>query len=151
MIAGNSDRVFSRLMEVVGRTDLAERAAGRDRAQHEVELDAAITAWTSVRTAAEADALLAGAGVPAGPILDAAAIARDPQYRARDMLRAVQLVVDGEPEEVSFPGVVPRIPGAPGDVRWVGPDLGEHTDEVLTALTGTTAGQLQAHRDDGVI
>lgn len=150
MIAGNSDRVFSRLMEVVGRTDLAERAAGRDRAQHEVELDAAITAWTSVRTAAEADALLAGAGSPPD---------RSSTRRPSPGTRSTALGTCSEPCSSSStanrrrcpsPASYPAFPVRRG--RALGrSDLGEHTDEVLTALTGTTAGQLQAHRDDGVI
>ena len=39
-----------------------------------------------------------------------------------------------EPELIRFPGVVPKIPGHEGRVAWVGPDLGEHTGEILHEL-----------------
>jgi formyl-CoA transferase len=110
MIAGNSEGAFTRLMTALGRTDLAADTAlssGPGRAAHEDELNDVISAWTSSLTAAEADRILAAAGVPAGPILGAAAIADDPQYRARDMLRPVEVVVDGDAQEISFPGIVP--------------------------------------------
>lgn len=134
MIAGNSSGAFARLMTAVGRADLAADASladGDARYAREQELDAAITKWTSERTAAEAVSVLAEAGVPAGPVCDARAIAEDEHYRARGMLRPMPVVVEDEPQEVRFPGVVPRLPGAPGRVRWVGPELGEHNDEVL--------------------
>lgn len=154
MIAGNSDGAFTRLMSAIGRPDLAADAAtagSRGRSAREGELNDAISSWTSSLTAVQADRLLADAGVPAGPILDAVAIADDPQYRAREMLRPMKVTVDGRPEEISFPGVAPRIPGAPGDLHWVGPDLGEHTDEVLTSLAGLSAEQLRQLRDRKVI
>jgi formyl-CoA transferase len=154
MIAGNSEGAFIRLMTALGRTDLAADTAlvsGQGRAAHEDDLNELISGWTSSLTAAEADRILAAAGVPAGPILDAAAIADDPQYRARDMIRPVKVVVDGGAEEVSFPGIVPRIPGAPGDLRWVGPELGEHTDEILTSVLGLAPERLRNLRERKVI
>ncbi len=154
MIAGNSEGAFTRLMTALGRTDLAADTAlvsGQGRAAHEDELNELISGWTSSLTAAEADRILAAAGVPAGPILDAAAIADDPQYRARDMLRPVKVVVDGDAQEITFPGIVPQIPGAPGDLRWAGPELGEHTDEILTSVLGLAPERLRNLRERKVI
>ncbi|MBC3191863.1 CoA transferase [Pseudonocardia sp. C8] len=154
MIAGNADRAFSRLMVAIGRQDLADDptlAGGPARARRADEIDDAITAWTRTLSAAAAVDVLAEAGVPAGPILDAEAIARDRHYRARDMVRPAKVVVEDEPEEIRFPGVVPRLPGSPGDVRWVGPELGEHTDQVLHELLDLSADQLDDHRARGVI
>ncbi|AIJ23788.1 CaiB/BaiF CoA transferase family protein [Amycolatopsis methanolica] len=154
MIAGNSSGAFGRLMTAVGRQDLAEDPAladGDARSAREDELDAAITAWTSAHTAPEAVRILNEAGVPAGPVHDARAIAEDEHYRARDMLRPLKVVVESEPEEIRFPGVVPRLPGAPGDVRWAGPELGEHTEAVLGGLLGIGADRLSGYRERKVI
>lgn len=154
MIAGNSSGAFGRLMAAVGRPDLGEDATladGDARTVREVELDEAIATWTSRHTAPEAVELLSAAGVPVGPVYDARAIAADEHYRARDMLRPLKVVVDGEPEEIRFPGVVPRVPGAPGDVRWVGPELGAHTDEVLSGLLGLSNNRLNELRAKKVI
>jgi formyl-CoA transferase len=154
MIAGNADRAFTRLMVAIGRQDLAEDptlVGGPARAQRAEELDQAITDWTRTLSATEAVDILAEAGVPSGPIYDAAAIARDRHYRARGMLRPTKVVIDGEPEEVQFPGVVPLLPGSPGDVRWIGPELGEHTDDVYVRLLGLTPEQLEDYRARKVI
>lgn len=153
LIAGNSDGAFTRLMTAIGRQDLADDptlAGGPARYARADELDEAIAGWTSEHTAGEVVAVLAAAGVPAGPIHDAAAIVADEHYNARGMLRPMQVVVDGEPQEVRFPGVVPHLPDAPGEIRWVGPELGEHTDEVLADL-GLTPDRLRDYRARKVI
>jgi crotonobetainyl-CoA:carnitine CoA-transferase CaiB-like acyl-CoA transferase len=95
-----------------------------------VDLDAAIGAWTAGRSAEAALAALAEAQVPSGKIYSMADIAADAQYLARDMIRQVALA-DGTPLKV--PGVVPRLSDTPGDIGWVGPALGEHTETVLAA------------------
>ena len=40
--------------------------------------------------------------------------------------------------ELPMQGVFPRLSSTPGEVRWLGPELGEHTDEVLTERLGYT-------------
>ncbi|MDI2032739.1 CaiB/BaiF CoA-transferase family protein [Saccharopolyspora sp. TS4A08] len=154
MIAGNSSGAFTRLMTAIGRTDLAEDpslADGDARHARETELDAAITDWTTRRTAPESVDVLSAAGVPIGPVYDAAAIADDPHFAERGMLRPLKVSVETEPEEIRFPGVVPQVPGAPGDVRWAGPELGQHTDDVLHEVLGLTASQVADLRERGVL
>ncbi|MEJ3946882.1 CoA transferase, partial [Campylobacter jejuni] len=67
VIAGNSDAIFRRLMEVVGRPDLADDpslASNDGRVRRNAILDAAITAWTATRTMEQILAVLDGADVP---------------------------------------------------------------------------------------
>lgn len=154
MIAGNATGPFGRLMTAIGRQDLAvdpTLAGGDGRYARRAELDVAITDWSTRHTAAEAVRILNEAGVPAGPVHDAPAIVADEHYRARRMLRPLEVVVDGDPEEIRFPGIVPSLPGAPGDVRWPGPDLGAHTDEVLGGLLGIPDGRLAEYRARKVV
>lgn len=35
---------------------------------------------------------------------------------------------------LKLPGVVPRLSRTPGEIRWIGPQLGAHTAEVLSSL-----------------
>ena len=51
---------------------------------------------------------------------------------------------------VDLPGIVPKLSDTPGDTRWIGPALGEHTAEVLTAL-GYSEEQLRELKKRGVI
>jgi formyl-CoA transferase len=154
MIAGNSSGVFGRLMTAVGRQDLAEDptlADGDSRFLREKELDAAITAWTSQRSASDVVQILGAAGVPVGEVYNAEQIANDEHFAARGMLQTLKVPVDGEPEEIRFPGVVPQFDGSATQIRWAGPELGEHTDDVLTRIAGLSHEQIGDYRARGVI
>lgn len=145
VIGGNSNSVFRRLMTAIDRPDLAEDetlSTTEARGDREEELNGAITEWTSARDLKEVLEALNEAGVPAGPVYDAPSLAEDEHYLARNMIEVHDVVVDGAPEPIRFPGIVPKIPGHEGAVRWVGPDLGEHTEEVLSGLHGFSAEQL---------
>lgn len=133
VIGANADSIFRRLMLVIGRGDLADDPALADnagRSRRAEELDAAIGAWTRAHDAEEVLITLSKAQVPSGKIYSMADIVADAQYLARDMIRQVELA-DGTPLRV--PGIVPKLSETPGDIDWVGPALGEHTEAVLAA------------------
>ncbi len=133
VIGANADSIFRRLMNVMGRADLAEDPSLSDnagRAKRAAELDRVIGEWTSRQDAEDVVRLLNDAQVPNGKIYSMADIVRDAQYLARDMIREVRLK-DGTP--IKVPGVVPKLSKTPGDIDWVGPELGEHTALVLAA------------------
>jgi crotonobetainyl-CoA:carnitine CoA-transferase CaiB-like acyl-CoA transferase len=150
VIAGNSDPIFRRLMQAVGRPDLADDPALQSndgRVLRNEELDGAILAWTREHpTAAILDAL-EKAGVPACRIYSAADIVTDPHYQARGMIQSAELP-DGE--RVRMPGVVPKLESTPGEVRWLGPAIGEHTEEVLGEL-GFSADDIAGLRLEGAV
>jgi crotonobetainyl-CoA:carnitine CoA-transferase CaiB-like acyl-CoA transferase len=133
LIAGNGDSIYRRLMEKIDRLDLAhdpELEQNDGRVRHVARIDAAISAWTAERSLDEVLSALNDARIPAGKIYDAADIAVDPHYQARDMLLPSSLE-DGTP--VTLPGIVPKLLSTPGQVRTKAPRLGEHTEEVLAA------------------
>lgn len=138
VVAGNADAIFPRLMEVVGRPDLAADAdlgANDRRWLRRDELDAAIGAWTATRTAAEALAVLDEAGVPSGPIYTAADISSSPQYAARGMIQPFDVDTGaGTIPGVGFPGIVPVLGGRSLPIRTLAPALGQDTEEVLAML-----------------
>ncbi len=150
VVAGNSDPIFVRLMQTIGRPDLAERAdlAQNDgRARHSELIDDAIAAWTGSLGIDEVLAVLEGAEVPAGRIYSAADIVADPHYQARDMLLDTTLP-DGA--TLKMPGIVPKLSATPGQVNWQGPTLGQHTDTLLTEL-GLSEADIQRLKKDGVV
>ena len=150
VIAGNSDAIFKRLMLVVGRPDLADDpalASNDGRVRSNALLDAAITAWTSERTMDEILARLDAADVPAGRIYSVADIVDDPHYAAREMILSTELPGD---VTVKMPGIAPKLSDTPGAVRWPGPTLGQHTDEVLKGL-GLQAGDIAQLRRSGAV
>ncbi|PRA08261.1 formyl-CoA transferase [Arthrobacter sp. MYb211] len=153
VIGGNSNSVFVRLMKAIGREDLATDTSlltTEGRGAREEELNGAIESFTGSMPLEQALEVLDAAGVPAAPVYDAPSIAKDEHYIARGMIETHEVVIDDEPELIRFPGVVPKIPGHEGSVRWVGPELGEHTDQVLRELAGFDAGQLAALNAEAV-
>ena len=131
IVAGNGDSIFKRLMNAIGRPDLAsapDLAANAGRVQRADELDAAIGAWTSQRNVDDVLALMTAAQVPVGRMYTARDIAEDPQYRARGML---QRITTRDGWEVDVPGIVPKLSQTPGAIRTSAPRLGEDTAAVL--------------------
>lgn len=134
LIAGNGDSIFKRLMQAIGRNDLADDPAlanNAGRVARVQELDAAIEAWTLQRPADEVLRVLGEAKVPAGRVYTAKDIVEDPHYRARDMILD-QHTRDGH--TVQVPGIVPKLLGTPGSVRSSAPKLGDDTDAVLNQI-----------------
>lgn len=134
VIAGNGDALFRRLMMAIGRQDFANDpslAENDGRVARNDEIDAAISAWTLARDIDEVVAHLERAEVPVGKIYTAADICADPQYAARAMLEEH---VTPTGLRIKIPGVVPKLSLTPGRTRWLGPTLGEHTEQVLAAL-----------------
>lgn len=150
VIAGNSDPIFRRLMTVIGRPDLADDPTLRNndgRSKVAGMLDGVIADWTRARTVDEALAALDAADVPAGRIYSVADIVADPHYQARDMILDAELPGG---TRVKMPGIVPKMSGTPGAVRWQGPALGAHTDSVLAEL-GRDAETIERLRREGAI
>ncbi|MBK9468622.1 MAG: CoA transferase [Gammaproteobacteria bacterium] len=150
VIGGNGDSIFRRLMEGIGRQDLADDpqlARNAGRVQRETEIDAAIGAWCAARAAAEVLAVMDDRRVPAGPIYNVEDMFADPHFRARGLFERVE--IDGKPLEI--PALMPRLQGTPGGTEWAGPAVGSHTDVVLGEVLGMDEQDIAALRADGVI
>ena len=133
-IAGNGDGIFKRFMAAIERHDLGddpELRHNEGRARHAERLDAAIAAWSQQRNSAQVLQVLEAAAVPCGRIYTAADIATDPHFKARGMIERHWLAED---EPLDIPGIVPKLSATPGKTAWLGPRLGEHTDEILKSL-----------------
>lgn len=92
-IGANANSIFRRFTAAMGRPELADdvRFAGnRERAAHGAEIDAIVAAWTETLTMDELVPLLAGAGVPAGPVSSVADIVADPNLRARGSIVEIE-------------------------------------------------------------
>jgi crotonobetainyl-CoA:carnitine CoA-transferase CaiB-like acyl-CoA transferase len=152
LIAANSEPLFARLMTLVGRTDLIGApgyAGNQQRVANVAELDRIIGGWSRTYGADALEALLTEADIPSARAYTAADIARDPQYRDRAMVREVTDPHFVDP--VLHHGVVPHMVEAPGEVRWAGPAIGAHTEQVLGELLGLDAAAIDALRQADVI
>ena len=149
-ISTSAQSIAERVMRLVGRPDLVEQpwfATGNGRVEHADELDDAVGGWIAARNADDVIAAFTAAQAAVATVNDVADIARDPQYAA---LGTFVDVPDDELGTVTMQNVLFRMSDTPGSIRWTGPPLGRHTDEVLGEL-GYTAAEITALREDGVI
>ena len=150
LVAGNGDSIFKRLMQTIGRDDLAADpglANNAGRVKRVTELDSAIESWTQTQTVNQVLDRLGEARVPAGRVYTAKDIASDPHYRARDMILN-QTTRDGF--DIEVPGIVPKLLGTPGTVRSSAPGLGDDTDSVLREL-GLSSDKIAGLREKKVV
>jgi crotonobetainyl-CoA:carnitine CoA-transferase CaiB-like acyl-CoA transferase len=135
VIGANGDSLFRRLMEVVGRPDLAadpRLATNAGRVPHAHEIDAAIAAWTRARSRDEVLRVLEAAAVPAGPIRTVADLLGDPHLTARGMFERVP--VHGRP--LALPAIPPHLSATPGRTEWAGGAPDADRDAVLKDWLG---------------
>jgi formyl-CoA transferase len=136
LIAANQDSVFRRLAAVMGQPALAddERYATHGaRGANMAELDGLIAAWTAGLKADDLLELLHAGGVPTGRIYQAKDMFSDPHFAARE---AIVRLAHPQLGELPMQNVFPRLTATPGWVRHMGPELGEHNDEVYRGLLG---------------
>ena len=149
LIAGNGDSIFKRLMNMIGRADLANDPALENndgRVARVAELDQAIGAWAQTMTTDQAMQLLDSVAVPAGKIYTIADIANDPHYKARGNIESIQMR-DGTTLDV--PSVLPKLSRTPGSIKTLAPDIGENTDEILQSI-GLTEAQVASLKERGI-
>lgn len=150
-IACTSDKIFARLAEAMGRTDLAHgdkwgRLANRERDRAKV--DAFVADWTQTFDRAELMTVCDRFQVPCGPVLAIDEIFADPHYNARGNIKIMN---DQRAGELAVPNVCPKLSDTPGSVDWLGPALGAHTDEIYKGLLGLTDAELEALKAKEVI
>ena len=150
LIGGNGDTVFARLAEAMGRADLASDpkfVSHAARGVNQKELDEIIAAWTATWKLPDLIAHLEENGIPCGRVFRAPDMLENEQYQAREAIVELPHPVFGK---VKMQNAFPKLSETPGAVRWPGPDLGQHTDEVL-AEVGLSADEVAGLRAKGVV
>jgi formyl-CoA transferase len=151
IIAANQDTVWCRLAKLMNLSGLGQDprfATHIARGEHQVELDALIADWTRTQTCAELEEVCEAGGVPCGRIYRAPEMLDDPHFEARQAIIEVDHPVLGP---FKMQNVFPKLSETPGNVRWTGPEMGSHTDQVLTDLLGYDADKLSSLRAIKVI
>jgi formyl-CoA transferase len=151
VLSVSTERVWQRMTEAMGHPEWAADprfANNPQRTAHADEVDAVVAGWFAEHTAAESQRILDEAGVPVSPILSIADIFTDPQYLARG-----DIIHPEDPEigTIPMPAVLPRFSRTPGEVRFVGPRLGEHNDLIYGGLLGLDDAERVRLRADGII
>jgi crotonobetainyl-CoA:carnitine CoA-transferase CaiB-like acyl-CoA transferase len=136
VLSVRDDAEWSRLRHVLGDPVELDAPAlatldGR-RAAHD-DIDAAVAEWTSQRTAMEATSALQSAGIPAGPVMNEADAAADPQLHERGFFQLLEHPSAG----VHFhPGTNFQMDGTPLELWRAAPTLGQDNEYVYKELLG---------------
>lgn len=151
LIAGNQDTVFKRLAVAMGRPELGDDpryATHAARGETQQELDDLIGQWSSTLDSEELTAILEEHGVPTGRIYRAKEMLEDTHIAAREAIIKIAHPLFGD---IRMQSTFPKLSDTPGSVRWVGPDLGQHTDEILRGLLGYDDAKVEALTAAGVV
>lgn len=125
-------QALAELLELTEHTPMnfTQRRAAR------VEIDARIEAWTKTRSAEAAQTELIARAVPAHKVQRSSDCVADPQLQHRHHF----VEIPHERHGTSWVEQTPlRLSRTPGEPRWAGPTLGQHTNEVLADLLGYDA------------
>jgi crotonobetainyl-CoA:carnitine CoA-transferase CaiB-like acyl-CoA transferase len=149
-ISTSAQNIAERVMRLVGRPEFIEEPwfqKGSERAKHADELDEAVGDWISKRTTDEVVQAFEEANAAITPIYNIEDIMQDPQYQA---LNSIITVEDPELGPIKMQNVLFRLSETPGEVKWSGPQLGEHNEEVYREL-GIDEERLEELKAEGVV
>lgn len=113
------------------------------------ELEGKVSDWTRRHDLLELLEVCGQAGLAVGPIYSAAEILKDPHIIARGSIITLDDPETGKPIRMASPAG--RFSGFKGEVRSVGPQVGQHTDDVLAGLLNFSPEQIEALRHKGVV
>jgi len=130
----------------VGGDERFATTAGR--LARRAELDDAIAAWTRHFDRHELMARCQCAGVEAGAVQEFDDLRRDPQLAHRNHFETLRHDKLGE---LSFEHCAIRPSASPPRLRAAGPNLGEHTEQLLGEALGLDAGEIAALVEQGVL
>jgi crotonobetainyl-CoA:carnitine CoA-transferase CaiB-like acyl-CoA transferase len=150
-VAAEDDAQWRSLCKVIGRPELADDprfAHEAERHANRADLREPISAWTRERSHYEAQQALQAAGVPAGAVLNALELLRDPHVVARGGFEYVEVPNVGP---APYPRVAFRLSETPVPVSGPAPGFAQHNDAVYGGLLRLLASEIARLETGGVI
>jgi formyl-CoA transferase len=149
-IAASGQHIFARMCKAMGAERLLEDedfATGDKRSQNRARLNAEISSFTKAYTSLDLVERLNAAGVPSGPIYDIGQMFNDPQVKHVGMAVPMPHPTRKDAGVVNQAVELSRTPAV---INRPTPALGEHSEEILTAL-GYGGNDIKALRGKKVI
>lgn len=142
VLVTSSDRTFERLATAMNREDMLEDEkfyTNKVRLENFDLTNGIVADFVKTLNREELQTLLDEHGVPISPINSIEDIFENPQFKSRENIVEIEHPRLGS---IKMPGIVPKFSETPGAIRNVGPDLSEHTDQILKDLIGLSDSEI---------
>jgi formyl-CoA transferase len=149
-IAASGQHMYRRLCEALDVKHLIDDPrfkTPQDRSKNRLACNAELEKATVTKSSAEWVDILNKAGVPCGPILNVKEVFEDEQIKHLKLAVKIRHPRLGEQEVQNLPVTLSR---TPGKVVSPSPDMGQHTDDVLTEL-GYSKDEIAALKRDKAV
>jgi len=126
--------IVRRVLELTGGPGTADDPrfqTNRSRIEHVEIIDEIVGGWIARHDLSEVIETFERVEAAIAPIYDVEQILADPQYLARD---TVTRVADEDLGPLRMPNVFPRLSRTPGRIRFPGPRIDQHRQEILEEL-----------------
>jgi formyl-CoA transferase len=147
----STDKTFEYFAKAIGQESLLQDPrfnTNSARVKNNALVEEIVTQWLGAHDCAYIKETLDKAGAPVSIVYDMADIFEDPHYAARENLVEVQHPTLGC---LKMPGIVPKLSRTPGQIRWIGKDMGACNTEIYSGLLGMSEMELAQLEKDGVI
>lgn len=150
VISVGNDRVFAQYAQCVGRNDLLDDSRLKtqsERVKYREYLEDIAAQYIRGITLEEALDQFEGK-VPAAPVMNVEDICNDPHYAYREDIVEIP---DRHFGNLKMPNAYPKMSLTPGEVKWTGPEMGEHNLEVYGDIFGYNEQDIKRLKKEGII
>lgn len=147
----STDRTFEYFAKGIGRSDLLEDSrfnTNGARVKNNKLVEEIVIDWMSKHDFKEIKSILDEAGAPVSLVYGMEDIFEDPHYAAREDIIQVEHPDFGT---LKMPGIVPKLSATPGEIKWIGPKMGAHNQEIYQEMLELDAAELDALKEKGII
>ncbi len=151
MVAAGNNNLWRKLCDSLGLNQLADDERFKTnplRAKNYYELRPYLANQFAKKTTSEWHKILVAKGVPSGPINNIEAVVNDPQVKAREMIVEIDHPIAGK---VKMAGLPIKLSESKATIRAPSPQLGEHTEIVLSEVLGLNYKEITKLKDKGII
>ncbi len=146
----SGDKLYRTCMEKIGRPDMNEvekYKTGTGRTAHREEINNVFAEWALQHTIDECLEAL-GDDIPNSRIYNVEDIVKDPQFAFRNDIVEIDTKKFGR---IKMQNVVPKMSGTPGEIKWVGGELGEFNHKIYHDLLGLSDEEIQEMEKNNII
>jgi crotonobetainyl-CoA:carnitine CoA-transferase CaiB-like acyl-CoA transferase len=150
-LSGSTPVTAERVLKAIEKEELLTDprfSDNRARRAHADELDQLIEEWMSKHPISDVMEIMESYEVAVAPIYSVKDVFEDPHFRARE---SIIKVPSEELGEVALNNVIPKMSLTPGSIRWPGPSLGKHNEEIYCEELGLSKEELEALKKEQVI